>query len=287
MGTKYENLLEDGSGNFIQSCFDNFEKSQAEFRHKAGFRMTVYRESVGVCCAWCQGLVGVWDYDNRPSNVYERHKNCTCIVYTKTERGTYQDAWSRKEYDNQRDARIAREKEILNEQKVTKADRIEYSAAAGTLPEKMKQYVPPLEERLKIIEQGINAEKPIFCDETDLLYKLARELPEENGFYTVVMHSNSPYNVEFYGQKIDSDTLCAIIAQRKDYKKGTDIRLVVCYSGERDDGVAQYIADKLKVNVKAPDKLGIINKNIYGEYSVYSASDYGKHDGTLRTFKPR
>ena len=128
MGTKYENLLEDGAGNIIQSFFDNFEKSQAEFRNKAGFRMTVIRESIGVCCAWCQDLVGTYDYDSRPSDIYARHKNCSCIVVTKTERGTYQDAWSRKEYNSQREARIAREKEIIKEiekQNISPKDRME------------------------------------------------------------------------------------------------------------------------------------------------------------------
>jgi len=115
MGTKYENLLEDGTGNVVQSFYDNFLKSNADFRNKAGFRMTVIRESIGVCCAWCQELVGTYDYDSRPSDIYARHKNCTCIVTTKTERGTYQDAWSRKEYESQREARIARADEIIEE----------------------------------------------------------------------------------------------------------------------------------------------------------------------------
>lgn len=115
MGSKYENLLEDGSGNIVQSFFDNFLKGNAEFRSKAGFRMTVIREGVGVCCAWCQDLVGTYDYDSRPADIYARHKNCTCIVTTRTERGTYQDAWSRKEYATQREARIARAEEIADE----------------------------------------------------------------------------------------------------------------------------------------------------------------------------
>ena len=115
MASKYENLLESGSGNVVQSFFDNFLKSNADFRSKAGLKMTVIRESIGVCCDWCQGLVGTYDYDSRPSDIYARHKNCNCIVVTKTERGTYQDAWSRKEYESQRDARIARAEEIAGE----------------------------------------------------------------------------------------------------------------------------------------------------------------------------
>ena len=127
MDSKYANLLDSGSGNVVQSFFDNYLKSNADFRNSAGFRMTVIRESVGACCAWCQDLVGVYDYDNRPSDVYARHQNCTCVVMTKTERGTYQDAWSKKEYGEYRDARIERAEEIIKEleaSKLTAAERL-------------------------------------------------------------------------------------------------------------------------------------------------------------------
>lgn len=115
MGSKYENLLEDGSGNVVQSFFDNFLKSNADFRANAGFKMVVIRESIGVCCSWCQDLVGTYDYGSQPADIYARHKNCTCVVTTRTERGTYQDAWSRKEYNAKREARIARGEEIIKE----------------------------------------------------------------------------------------------------------------------------------------------------------------------------
>ena len=115
MGSKYENLLGSGSENIVQSVYDNFLKSNADFRNKAGFKMTVIRESIGVCCAWCQDLAGTYDYDSRPSDIYARHQNCNCIVVTKTERGTYQDAWSRKEYNSYREARIQRANEIAEE----------------------------------------------------------------------------------------------------------------------------------------------------------------------------
>ncbi len=116
MGSKFENLLEDGSGNVIQSFFDSFLKTQADFRKKSGFKMVVIRESIGKCCDWCQARVGEHEYKSNSMDLFGRHKNCTCVVITRTERGTYQDVWSRKEYDNQRDARIAREKDILKKQ---------------------------------------------------------------------------------------------------------------------------------------------------------------------------
>ena len=99
-----------------------------------------------------------------------------------------------------------------------------------------------------------------------------------------VMHGH-PYCVEFFGKKIDVETLCAIIAQRNDYQKGTDIRLISCYTGSKEDGVAQYIANKLGVTVWAPNKLGIINR-FAGRYRVYSGSDYGIEDERFIPFTP-
>jgi len=157
------------------------------------------------------------------------------------------------------------------------------SATAGQLPDKMKKYVPEAATRKRIIEDGIAQDKPIFVEPDDLLYKLAKDLPEEAGKYTVVIHGD-PYYLLYKGQKIDPDTLCAIIAQRSDYKKGTDIRLISCYTGKADDGVARFISNKLKVNVTAPDKLGIITKNITGKYTVYSGSEIGKRDGKMIPF---
>ena len=154
------------------------------------------------------------------------------------------------------------------------------SAAAGTLPDKMRKYVPDTATRLRIIQEGIDREKAIFCKTDELLYKLAYNLPEDKKYYTVVCHGDM-YNVEFNGIKIDPDTLCAIIAQRKDYKKCTDIRLISCYTGFIEDGVAKYISDKLKVNVLAPDLKGIISRDIYGRYEVYSGSREKVHDGRM------
>ena len=127
MDIRYENLLDSGIQNVVQFFFDNFLESNAEVRSKAGLKMTVTRTSIGKCCDWCQAMVGTYDYDKRPANIYQRHENCTCIVTTKTARGTIQDAWSRKEFQTEREARIARTEEILKEQSMTREERIEWA----------------------------------------------------------------------------------------------------------------------------------------------------------------
>ncbi len=157
-------------------------------------------------------------------------------------------------------------------------------AEASVLPNRFKKYLPNSERRLEIIEEGKNLEKPIFA--SGLLGQLAQQLEPEPGFYDVVLHGY-PYGLEYFGEKIDVETLCAIIAQRKDYHKGTNIRLIACQAGAKADGVAQYIADKLRVTVVAPDKLGIVERKLNGKTIVYSGSASGVHDGEMKPFSPQ
>jgi SPP1 gp7 family putative phage head morphogenesis protein len=156
-------------------------------------------------------------------------------------------------------------------------------AQASVLPNRFKKFLPDSKRRLEIIEEGKNLEKPIFA--SGLLGTLALELEPEPGFYDVVIHGY-PYGLEYFGEKIDVETLCAIIAQRKDYHKGTNIRLIACQAGAKDDGVAQYIADKLHVVVVAPDKLGVVERKRNGKTVVYSGSASGVHDGEMKPFTP-
>lgn len=111
-----EDLAEASIENLAQHFFDSYERENAAFRRSSGLKVTVIREELGDCCSWCADLAGVYEYGSEPKDVWARHANCRCMVVTKTERGTYQDAWSRKEYQSQREARIAREEEIREEQ---------------------------------------------------------------------------------------------------------------------------------------------------------------------------
>ena len=157
------------------------------------------------------------------------------------------------------------------------------TAEASALPNRFKKYIPEKQRRIQIINEGKQRERAIFAD--DRLGELAKSLPAEEGFYDVVIHGY-PYGFQYFGEHIDVETLCAIIAQRKDYKKGMNIRLIACNAGSKPDGVAQYIADKLRVLVTAPTKLGIIERKLNGETIVYSGSKKYLHDGQMKTFEP-
>ena len=154
---------------------------------------------------------------------------------------------------------------------------------ASALPDRFKKYIPKLERRREIITEGIELQRPIF--DRGSLGQLAGRLRSHEDYYDVVLHGTA-YSFEYFGEPIDVETLCAIIAQRKDYKKGTKIRLIACNSGTAADGVARYISNKLHVTVLAPDKKAIVQRLVTGETIVYSGSKIGVHDGKFIPFVP-
>jgi len=203
------------------------------------------------------------------------HPSCHCATAPWWDEGKYQE-WL--------NSGAAKEGMAFAEFEADTGDKNKIEADASRLRSKFGAYIPTDALRQEIIKRGIAEKRPIFADGN--LGKLAYGLPQKEGWYDVVLHG-WPHHMEFFGQNIDVETLCAIIAQRKDYRKGTPIRLISCYTGSEEDGIAQYIANKLHVDVEAPDKKGIISKWLSGNYEVYSGSEKGKHDGNMIVFHPK
>ena len=103
---RLRDLLEAPVWNIAQSFYDQYVEANVRFRQNSGFRMKIIRRQVAKCCDWCAKLAGIYYADNAPDNIYQRHDNCRCMVTTTTERGGYKDAWSKKEFETQREARI-------------------------------------------------------------------------------------------------------------------------------------------------------------------------------------
>lgn len=158
---KYGRLAKSGIENLSQHFFDSYEESNAKVRSEAGLKMIVVREEIGDCCSWCADLAGVYDYDSVPKEVWARHANCRCMVTTRTEKGTWQDAWSRKEYDSYKEARQEREKELIEEQpnyaKTIKESRIDVGVGKNITAEYIEKAKPGQGER--IYEDGFVKEK--------------------------------------------------------------------------------------------------------------------------------
>ncbi len=105
-------LLTSSMSNLSQSFYDDYVEKNTTLRARAGVKCFVIRRQVGKCCKWCASLAGIYEKGKEPADVYRRHRNCKCLVTFKTERGTYSDAWSKREFGSQRAARIARAEEI-------------------------------------------------------------------------------------------------------------------------------------------------------------------------------
>lgn len=119
------------------------------------------------------------------------------------------------------------------------------SASAVRIPDKV--------ERARVINEAINADKPIYAENLRVAY-LANGIKPRDGLYDVVLHG-SPHYTEYEDlYRLDNETLSYIISGRKDWK-GSDIRLISCSTGYKDkygNCVAQYLANQLGVNVYAP-----------------------------------
>jgi len=83
---------------------------------------------LGGCCEWCQKLAGIYEYGKHPKDIFKRHDNCTCLVTFKDEEG-YTDAWSKKKFETQREARIARIEQFERKEELLKKSNRNWSIA--------------------------------------------------------------------------------------------------------------------------------------------------------------
>ncbi len=77
--------------------------------------------------------------------------------------------------------------------------------------------------------------------------------PSLNGYYDIAAHG-LPNSIEIFKTPINSETLAKIIMGRNDYKKGTPIRLLSCFTGDDSSGtcIAKELAQMLETEVIAP-----------------------------------
>lgn len=113
---KIKDILNEPFRNLCQSFYDDFVEINARTKAKMGVKAIISRRELYNCCEWCKSLAGTYIYGNEPADIYRRHDNCRCMVTVRSEKDkTYQDAWSKREFRTQREARKAREKEIRYE----------------------------------------------------------------------------------------------------------------------------------------------------------------------------
>jgi len=118
-----EKFLHEPIENIAQAYFDDFVRENANNSAKVGLKTLVIREEVGQCCDWCHSLAGEYEYGEQPKDFFRRHDYCRCMVLFKSVKGKYTDIWSKKEFDSQKEARIAKARELEKEDELKKMTR--------------------------------------------------------------------------------------------------------------------------------------------------------------------
>ena len=78
-----ENTFLTQVGNFLEGTVDDVAQKNAEFHYQAGLSPKIERRVTGKGCPRCDALAGVYDYEDvrdKGNPVFERHKNCHCVV---------------------------------------------------------------------------------------------------------------------------------------------------------------------------------------------------------------
>lgn len=163
--------------------------------------------------------------------------------------------------------------------KIVLKDSISFSASG-------KPYEIPLSRAKKkeIIARGIGEATPVFAVDTakNKFATYVRSVKPEEGFFDVALHGRDT-SIEFFGENIDAYTLAQIIRQRKDYVKGTPIRLLSCNTGNvtnTGDCVAQIVANELGVIVTAPTD--VLYAHPDGTITIGK-----RNEGEMKKFYPR
>lgn len=103
--------------NITESFYNDYVKTNAEFRSKSGLKTYITRKTSGGCCKWCSELAGRYEYpDDVPDDIYRRHDNCTCTVTYENGRQR-QDVWSKKTWSA--DEQTLERRRELSKQKPT------------------------------------------------------------------------------------------------------------------------------------------------------------------------
>lgn len=81
--------------NFSQSVGTDTVRKNADFQYQSGLSPKIHRTAEDGCCKWCSGLAGTYDYASvkgSGSDVWQRHRDCRCIVEFDPGNGRRQNA---------------------------------------------------------------------------------------------------------------------------------------------------------------------------------------------------
>lgn len=116
--------------------------------------------------------------------------------------------------------------------------------------------LPPLDGRLRALldnSEVTPAGRAFFEPRETGMLDWARNTPPEPGKYALHIHGNAAI-VAVGTERFSADDFATMVRHDPNHD-GSPLKLYSCETGRDDDGFAQQLADRLGVDVEAPDKL--------------------------------
>ncbi len=130
--------------NFTQAIVDDAVRANADFQSKAGLSPKIVRTSTRKCCAWCDSLAGVYDYDkvsDTGNDVFRRHQHCKCLVEYEPGDGTRQNVHTKK-WSEEEDSGKIEETPRQREARIKRENNLELIERIASHPRMLQAYTP-------------------------------------------------------------------------------------------------------------------------------------------------
>lgn len=135
--------LADLTENFTHHVVDAFIEKNADAHYAAGLSPKIERDAMAECCAWCLDLAGTYDYPLKDRSVYQRHKDCRCVVDYHPGNGKVQNVHS-KEWRDETDSDILEKRKTIGLEPLVDPAKVEAR-------KKTEKSIEMSEERFKSI----------------------------------------------------------------------------------------------------------------------------------------
>ena len=91
--------LADLTENFTHHVVDAFIEKNADAHYAAGLSPKIERDAMAECCSWCLDLAGTYEYPLKDRSIYQRHKDCRCVVDYHPGNGRVQNVHTKEWHD--------------------------------------------------------------------------------------------------------------------------------------------------------------------------------------------
>ena len=114
-----------------KSIVDDTIKTNADLHYQVGLSPKIERISTGKCCAWCDKLAGIYNYEdvkNTGNDVFRRHRGCNCLIIYDPKNGSKRvNVHTHKQLDNnkEKDKRIRLNEELILKKELKKALKVD------------------------------------------------------------------------------------------------------------------------------------------------------------------